>query len=63
MVVFVFNAGDQLPVIPSSDTVGKAERGVPAHIEATGLNVGVVLGLTTIVNVTVGAHEAKGVKV
>ena len=51
------NAGDQLPVIPSTEVVGNAESVLPEHTGATAVNVGTVLtGLTVIVNVVVTAH-------
>ena len=56
VVVVLFNAGDQLPVIPFSDVVGKGLNAAPEHIAATGLNVGVTFGLTAIVKVAVAAH-------
>jgi len=52
----LFKAGDQLPVMPLLDVVGNAASVVPAQIGATGLKVGVTLGLTVIVNVVVVAH-------
>ena len=60
----MFSAGDQDPVIPSLDVVGSALNVAPEQIGATALNVGVMFGLTTIVNVAVVAHcPAVGVKV
>ena len=60
----LFNAGDHVPVIPSMDVVGNADKTAPEQIGATGLKVGVMFGLTVIVNVTVVAHNpAVGVKV
>ena len=60
----MFNAGDQVPVIPFSDVVGKADNDPPEQIAATGSNVGVMFGLTVMVNVAVVAHcPAAGVKV
>jgi len=57
-------AGDQVPVTPLLDVVGNAVRVAPAHIGATAVNVGVIFGLTVIVNVAVVAHcPAVGVKV
>ena len=50
------NAGDQVPVIPLSDVVGNADNVAPEQIGATGLKVGVTLGLTVIVSVVVVAH-------
>ena len=52
----MFNAGDQLPVIPLSDVVGNADKAPPEQIGATGLNVGVTFELTVIVNEAVVAH-------
>ena len=43
-------------MIPLSDVVGKADKAAPEQIAATGLNVGVIFGLTVIVNVVVVAH-------
>ena len=64
VVVVLFNAGDQVPVMPFSDVVGKADNVAPEHIAATGLNVGVIFGLTVIVSVAVVAHcPADGVNV
>ena len=58
------NAGVQLPVIPFSDVVGSAVSVAPEQIAATGLKVGVIFGLTVMVNVAVVAHcPAVGVKV
>ena len=65
MVVDVlFSAGDQVPVIPSIDVVGNGDNSAPEQIAATGLNAGVMFGLTVTVNVVVVAHwPAVGVKV
>jgi hypothetical protein len=43
-------------VIPLLDVVGSALSVAPEQIGATAVNVGVTLGLTTIVNVAVVAH-------
>ena len=60
----MFNAGDQLPLIAFNDVVGNGVNAVPEQIAATGVKVGVVFGLTVIVNVAVVAHcPAVGVKV
>ena len=51
-------------MIPLFDVVGNAASVAPEQIGATALNVGVMFGLTTIVNVVVVAHSpAVGVKV
>jgi hypothetical protein len=42
--------------MPLSDIVGSGERVPPEQIGATALNVGVMFGLTVIVNVVVVAH-------
>ena len=50
--------------MPFCDVVGKAVNVEPEQIEATGLNVGVMFGLTMIANVVVVAHwPAAGVNV
>ena len=49
-------AGDQVPVIPLLDVVGNADKVAPEQIGATGVKVGVTLGLTVIVRVVVVAH-------
>ena len=56
VVVVLFNAGDQVPVILLRDVVGKAANAAPGQIAATGLKVGVTVGLIVIVNVVVVAH-------
>jgi hypothetical protein len=64
VVVVLSKAGDQVPVIPLFDVVGNAVRVPPAQIGVTAVNVGVIFGLTVIVNVVVVAHcPAVGVKV
>ena len=52
----LFSAGDQVPVMPLLDVVGSAVRVAPEQIGATAVNVGVMFGLTVIVNVAVVAH-------
>ena len=64
VVVVLFNAGNQVPVMPLLDVVGKADNVAPEQIGATAVNVGVVLGLTVTVKVVVVAHcPAVGVNV
>ena len=53
----LFNAGDHVPVIPLVDVVGKALKAPPEQIGATAAKVGVIRGLTVIVNVTGTAHN------
>ena len=64
VVVVLSNAGDQIPVIPLVEVVGKFAKVPPAQIGATWVNVGTMVGLTVIVMVAVVAHNpAVGVKV
>ena len=64
MVVVLFNAGAQVPVIPLFDVVGKAANTAPEQIAAPGVKVGVIFAFTVIVSVVVVAHwPAVGVKV
>ena len=42
--------------MPLLDVVGRAVRAAPEQIGATAVKVGVMFGLTTIVNVVVVAH-------
>ena len=58
------SAGAQVPVIPLLDVVGNGFNVPPKQIGATAVKVGVIFGLTVIVNVVVVAHwPAVGVKV
>jgi hypothetical protein len=60
----LFNAGDQVPLIPLVEFVGKADKVAPEQMAATEANVGVTFGLTVIVNVVLVAHcPAVGVNV
>jgi hypothetical protein len=52
----LFNAGVQDPVILLLEVVGNGDRAPPEQMGATALNVGVMFGLTVIVNVVVVAH-------
>ena len=64
MVDVLLSAGAQVPVIPLLEEVGNGFNVPPEHMGPTGVNVGVTLGLTVIVNVVVVAHcPAAGVKV
>jgi len=56
VVAVLFNAGDQVPVKPLFEVVGSAVSVAPEHIGATALKVGVMFGLTVMVNVAVVAH-------
>ena len=64
MVVVLFKAGNQVPVIPLFDVVGRAFKVVPLQTAETELNAGVTLGFTVILKVAFVAHcPALGVKV
>jgi len=52
----LFSAGDHVPVNPLLDVVGSAVKVAPEQMGATAVNVGVIFGLTAIVNVAVVAH-------
>ena len=57
-------AGDQVPVIPLLEVVGKGVNVAPEQIGVTAVNAGVVLVFTVIVKVAVVAHcPGSGVKV
>ncbi len=56
VVVVLFNAGAQPPLMPLVEVVGNGASGSPEQIAATAANVGVVLLLTVMVNVVVVAH-------
>jgi hypothetical protein len=64
VVVVLFKDGDHVPVIPLLDVVGKALKVVPLQIAGACVKVGVTLGFTVIVIVSVVAHcPTVGVKV
>ena len=64
VVVVLSKEGAQVPVIPLLEVVGNGAKVAPEHIDATALNVGVIFGLTVIVNVVLFAHcPAVGVNV
>ena len=51
-------------MIPLLEVVGNGDKTTPEQIAATGLNVGVIFGLTVMVRVVIVAHSpAVGVKV
>ena len=52
----MFNAGDQVPVMPLLEVVGKAAKVAPEQIGLTAVNDGVIIGLTVIVKLAVVAH-------
>ena len=64
MVAVLSRAGDQFPVIPLVEIVGKAAIGEPLQIGATALKAGTINGLTVIVICAVVPHSpGLGVKV
>lgn len=56
VVLVLFNAGDQVPVIPFVVVVGNGLNVWPEQIGLTALNVGVTFGVTLTVNVVEFAH-------
>ncbi|RNC88379.1 MAG: hypothetical protein ED556_04120 [Winogradskyella sp.] len=57
MVCVLSNAGDQVPVKPSFDVVGNGANASPEQIGNTASNVGIILGFTVTVKVSVNAHS------
>jgi len=55
-VAVLFKTGAQVPVMPLIDVVGNGANTTPEQIGATAANVGVMFGLTVIINVVVVAH-------
>jgi hypothetical protein len=53
VVAVLFKAGDQVPVMPLVDVVGKAVNVAPEQIGATAAKVGVTVGLTVMDSVSV----------
>ena len=56
VVAVLLNAGDQVPVTPFGDVTGKVIAGSPLQIAAIGAKFGVIIGLTTTVNVVDTPH-------
>ena len=54
--VLLTTAGDHVPVMPLVDVNGNTGATEPSHIVATGLKVGVMLGVTVTSNVVDVAH-------
>jgi hypothetical protein len=52
VVAALFNAGDQVPIIPLLEVVVKADKLSPTHIGSTAVNVGVILGFTVALAAT-----------
>ena len=53
----LFSAGDHVPEIPLVAVVGKAVKVVPEQVEAIGVNVGVVCGVTVTVTIVRGLSQ------
>ena len=64
VVAVLFKAGDQVPVIPLFDVVGRVLKDAPEQIAATCVNVGETIGFTVIVPVvfTVPQPPVKGME-
>jgi hypothetical protein len=63
VVAVLLTAGDHVPLMPSFEIGSNAAKAAPEQIGATWVNVGVILGLTTIVIVVPFAHcAAEGAK-
>ena len=56
VVAVLSKAGAQVPVMPLLEVVGSAVSVAPEQMGATAVNVGMMFGLTIIVNVVVVAH-------
>ena len=56
VVVVLFKAGDQVPVMALVEVVGSAFRTSPEQIGFTGAKLGMTFGFTVIVKVLVVAH-------
>jgi len=64
VVAVLSKAGAQVPVMPLVDVAGNGANTAPEQIGVMALNVGIMFGLTTIVNVVMVAHcPAIGVNV
>jgi hypothetical protein len=64
VVARLFNAGDQVPVIPSTEVVDKETEVAPEQIGLIALKLGVIRGFTVIVRLVTAAHcPAVGVNV
>jgi hypothetical protein len=64
LAVLLTVAGLQVPIMPFVDVVGKTGAALPLHIEAIGLNVGVIIAFTTTDKVVALAQSpTAGVKV
>jgi len=64
VVTVLSKAGHQVPVMPFVEVVGNGANATPEQIAEMELKVGVMFGVTVIVNVVVVAHcPAVGVNV
>ena len=64
VVAVLLSAGAQVPVMPLLEVAGNGFKVPPEQMGATAVKVGVMFGLTVIVNVVVVAHcPAVGVNV
>ena len=52
----MLKVGDQSPLMPFNEIVGKGDKVVPEHIGAIALKVGVILGFTATVILVEVAH-------
>ena len=55
MVVVLFSAGVHTPVIPLLEVISNGDSVAPTQIAATWVNVGVTIGFTTMISVTIVA--------
>ena len=56
VVVVLSSAGTHIPAMPLVEVVGNGASTAPEQIGATAANIGVMFGLTIMVNVVVVAH-------
>jgi hypothetical protein len=55
VVVVLFSAGVHTPVIPLLEVISNGDSVAPTQIAATWVNVGVTIGFTTMISVTIVA--------
>ena len=64
VVVVLFRAGDQVPVMPLLEVVGRFAKKSPSQIGGTGVKIAIVGFTTTVISTVAVAHcPAVGVKV
>jgi hypothetical protein len=56
VVIILLIAGDQIPVIPLLEIIGKGANVAPEQIGATVVNIGRIFGLTIMVRLTGTEH-------